>query len=71
MLLAGHLQIAFYGLIAAGCTWLWETILRCVHRVEGARPANRWKAVLRAAAIGVGVLAIAFALAAPLWVPPS
>lgn len=25
MLLAGHLQIAFYGLLAAGCFWAWET----------------------------------------------
>jgi uncharacterized integral membrane protein len=26
MLLGGHLQIAFYGLLVAGCVWLWEAI---------------------------------------------
>lgn len=58
MLLAGHLQIAFYGLIAAGCVWLAET---AVHVREG-----RGRPLLgRSVAIGLAALVIGLALAAP------
>ena len=34
MLLAGHLQIAFYGLLATGCFWVWETAAKAFWRSE-------------------------------------
>lgn len=36
MLLAGHLQVAFYGLLAAACFWAWETGVQAF-RVQGFR----------------------------------
>jgi hypothetical protein len=61
MLLAGHLQVAFYGLLAAGILWLWEA-------------APRWRqsrALLRSAGVGLAVLALGFALAAPQFLPST
>jgi hypothetical protein len=60
MLLAGHLQIAFYGLIAAGLMWLWEAAAG--HRLGTARLA-------RSIALGTAALALGLALAAPQLLP--
>jgi len=69
MLLAGHLQIAFYGLLAAGCWWLWETV-----SLIGSREASLVgvsKGSRLTGAIGRGALAIlgGLALAAPQMLP--
>jgi hypothetical protein len=63
LLLGGHLQIALYGLLAAGCFWLWETVAR-------AREDRRtWPVLLRCAGLGAVVLALGFALAAVQLLP--
>lgn len=58
MLLGGHLQVAFYGLIAAGLCWLWETAAR--------RGVGEWS---RAALVGVIVVGGGLALAAVQFLP--
>jgi hypothetical protein len=70
MLLAGHLQIAFYGLLAAVCFWTWETGGRVFGR-SGAQalgpgsPATGKRAVLSAVARGLVALVLGLGLAAP------
>jgi len=65
MLLAGHLQIAFYGLIAAGLAWLWETASLWSRAAVKDRRGLLGRAILA----GVGTVGIAFALAAPQVLP--
>lgn len=57
MLLAGHLQIAFYGLLALGLLWLWE--------VGGLRGSGGSCNLIRTAGLGLLVVGLGFALAAP------
>ncbi len=61
MLLAGHLQIAFYGLLAAAAWWLWETI--ALQRAGGRQ------ALVRSVGIGCVLLGVGMALAAPQMLP--
>ena len=61
MLLAGHLQIAFYGLLGAGLVWLGETIARM--RRPGA--AGAAKELLRSVGAGLVTLVLGLCLAAP------
>lgn len=62
MLLAGHLQIAFYGLLGGAAAWLSGA---AAHFPEADRRAR----LLRAAACGAGSLALGLALAAPQVLP--
>jgi hypothetical protein len=74
MLLAGHLQLAFYGLLAAGCVWLWEVVAGWA---AGRRqpPAGaegipqKPTRPLPAIAMGIVFIAVALALAAPQMLP--
>ena len=45
MLLAGHLQVAFYGLLAACCFWAWETVGQVFRRSGIQRLEQRGKTV--------------------------
>lgn len=73
MLLAGHLQIAFYGLLAAGCFWLYETGALVLGKRDASPPVSavgsRFRPVLGAVARGVVALALGLALAAPQMLP--
>ena len=61
MLLAGHLQIALYGLLAAGLVWVWET-------VAVMRTADR-ATLLRCIGFGCVAVGMGIALAAPQMLP--
>ncbi|MCC2669158.1 MAG: hypothetical protein K0Q72_1629, partial [Armatimonadetes bacterium] len=85
MLLAGHLQVAFYGLLAALCFWLWEAIARpwfpptaspnTEHRTpntEHRTPNTQHRTpntFLKAVAQGLVVLGLGLTLAAPQVLP--
>lgn len=62
MLLAGHVQVGFYGLLAAGLTWLWETATL-------ARSVGTGRALRTALPIGLFVGGVALALTAPQLLP--
>lgn len=85
MFLSGHLQVAFYGLLAAGCFWAWETGVQAfrhsglqdVASLEG-KPADqsiqspstsRTRRMLGAVTRGATALALGLALAAPQVLP--
>jgi hypothetical protein len=69
MLLAGHLQIAFYGLIAAACWWLTEAVdLVRAGRSDAGGP-SRFGLLLPAAGRGLAALVGGLALAAPQVLP--
>ncbi len=62
MLLAGHLQIGFYGLLAVGLCWTWETatLLRSSRSLRGLLTCGAMAAVI----FGAGL-----ALASPQFIP--
>lgn len=62
MLLAGHLQIALYGLLWCAGWWLWGA-------VRAAREAGGWGTLRRAGALGLLAGALGLALAAPQLLP--
>jgi hypothetical protein len=62
MLLAGHLQIALYGLFAAGLVGIWRAL-------ESSAAGTRETDFLRAAAFGAWMLLLGLAMGAPQLIP--
>jgi hypothetical protein len=63
MMLGGHLQIAFYGLLAAGLVWVWEALSAA--QTREARAAT----LLRCVGIGTLVVACGVAMSAAQLLP--
>ncbi|MFN3649978.1 MAG: YfhO family protein [Armatimonadota bacterium] len=64
MLLSGHLQVAFYGLLAAAMLWAWET-----GAAVKEHPAAQRAVLQRSVLFGAAVVGLGLALAAPQMLP--
>lgn len=69
MLLAGHLQIAFYGLLALGFLWVWETVALFRQREPEKGTDRPWHRLGPPVGLGLLVVALGLGLAAAQFLP--